>query len=394
MSLQADILDAEGDIIGDGTITLISATLARPLDGSGSLRFDCPEDIRARQLLTAGRSVRIWYDYGDSVEVFAEGVINRASITSSGKMNVDGNDLLQELKYRITLPNLTYNGTTVQATASSLISALGWTVEAYGTALTQTVVERFEDAVSLLRAVIMVCEHSGTHLRLRPDVARVLQVGSFGTWGNITLIDGPSGEGGDRSSGRIADLTISEQADIVNWLIPIGAEGLTLEDSTHPNKRSLTGPDGNPVYYVADDESIAVYGLRQAQETYPDVRALSAAPADMIAGSNLLAVSALTTLANKSVIRRDYRGKVYGLRSALLPGDSVRVIYAGQVYREEDGTLWPGGTIDEYLYIIRSEMYAGEGGTWQTVELSNVNALKQDAVTDINFAVEQSKKAF
>jgi len=393
MSLQADILDSEGDIWGDGTITLTSATLARMLDGSGSLRFDCPEDIRARTLLVPGRYVRIWYDYGDRVEVFAEGIINRAGITPGSKVAVDGNDLLQELKYRITLPNLTFDGTTVQATMTSLISSLGWTVEANGTALTQTVVELFEDAVSLLRAVIMVAEHSGTHLRLS-TAARVLQVGTFSTWGGITLIDGASGDGGSSYSGQIADLSISEQNDIVNWLIPVGADGLTLAQSTDPNVRTVTGPDGNPVPYLADDASIALYGLRQAQDTYPDIKALSAAPADVTAAANVLAIAGLTTLAKKSVIRRDYRGKVYGLRAALLPGDSVRVIYAGQVYREEDGSLWPGGAIDEYLYIIKSETYAGEGGTWHTVELSNVNALKEDAVSDINFAVEQSKKAF
>ena len=79
------------------------------------------------------------------------------------------------------------------------------------------------------------------------------------------------------------------------------------------------------------------------------------------------------------------------MKTLLLPGDAVRVMYNEPIY-QPDGRLWSGGALDELLYIIKVERYAGEGGTWQSVELSNINALKVDEATQVAIAIERSNK--
>ena len=90
-------------------------------------------------------------------------------------------------------------------------------------------------------------------------------------------------------------------------------------------------------------------------------------------------------------IRRNYKMKVRGLTTPLKPGDLVKVLYTGLIL-QDDGSIWPEGTINEDLYVNRVEEYAGEGGTWQNVDLSNVNSQKVDEATDVAIAVERSKK--
>ena len=240
------------------------------------------------------------FDHGLCCEraiTLGEGIINKVQ-AANGRISCDGNDLLDELKYQLTLPNYTVNQSTVQAAVTSLVAALGWTVEASGTALTQVVVEKFEDCLTLLRAVLTVADHTGVHIRRGSQDGRVIQVGNFGTSNDLTLFDPSSGRGGDRRSGII------EGSKLANWILPMGSDGLTLQDSTNPEKRTITGPDGNPAYYVSDLDSIAEYGLRQAYQTEPDIKPLSGSAGDIIAASNQLCIVALAELAKRSVIRR------------------------------------------------------------------------------------------
>jgi hypothetical protein len=397
MTLWADVLDTTETVVGTGPISLVSASVTRLIDGSGQFKIDCNADVKGRETLVAGRSVRIWCDIEGASRLMGEGYISKVG-AGGDKISISGNDLLEELKWSNTLRNYQIDGDTVQQAVSDLVTDDGWTVEASGTGLTAIITLPFDNE-TMLKAVLSVAEAAGVHARVATHGNRVLQVGDFGTDNGITLFDPSAGAGGDDTSGILdSGLQMEEQADqISNRILPTGGAfdsepKLTLDVSTRDGIGIVTGHDGAPNYYVGDEDSEAIYGIRYMPKTYSDIKPLSASAGDRITASNQLYDAAYADLVKLAYLRRNYKGKVRGLTVALSPGDLVRVLYNEPIY-QEDGSIWSGGALDEYLYINRVEEYAGEGGTWQNVDLSNVNAQRVDGATDVAIAVERSKKA-
>lgn len=389
-----DVFDSNGDSLDNayGPVLLESATITHMLDGSGGIKLAYPASVRGRELLMAGRSIKVWYETEEGNILLGEGIIKK-SVSGAA----DCQDLLEELKYDNTLLNYQIDMLTVQAAISGLIGALGWTVEASGTALTATASEVF-DGETKLKALLLVAEHSGTHVRLSPRGGRVMEVGNFGERNDITLFDASSGAGGDAWSGVFESLTIEEQSEqLINRILPVGGAfsggaNVTLASSTRTGISTIAGQDGALNYYIENAASVALYGVRWGYKTYPDIKPLAAGAPAETACANQLYDAAAVDLANLSVIRRNFKGKVRGLKTQLLPGDAVRVLYNEPIY-DDNGDLWSGGALDEYLYITRVETYAGEGGWWQNIDLSNVNALRIDEATDVANAVAANKKA-
>lgn len=392
--LWADVMDSAGDVLGnaEGPVMLESATITRLLDGSGGIKLAYPASVRGRELLTAGRYIKVWYEEDSGNILLGEGVIKKAVIGA-----VDAQDLLEELKYDNTLFNYQIDSLTVQAAISGLIAPLGWTIEASGSALTALVSLSFK-AESKLKAVLSVAESTGVHVRLSPRGGRVIEVGDFGAANDITLFDASSGAGGDDTCGVIESLTIEEQGDqIANRILPEGGAfdsgaNVTLSSSDREDISTIAGHDGALNYYIENTASIAEYGVRWLYKSYPGIKPLAAGAPAETAAANQLYVAAYADLVNQAWIRRNYKGKVRGLTTPLQAGDLVRVLYNEPIYTDE-GDLWPGGALDEYLYINRAETYAGEGGWWQNVDLSNVNGQRKDEATDVAISVERSKRA-
>jgi len=397
MIIWCDVKDSDGDVLGEGPISLTSATATRLIDGSGGIKLDCPSSVRARELLTPGRYVDVWIETESGNVLLGQGIIKKDGLSNTGdKLSIDCNDLMEELKYDNTLFNWNIDGDTVQQAISDLISVLGWTVEASGAALTARVTLPFKGETKL-KAMLATCEATGVHVRLTNREGRLVQVGPFGDLSGITLTDASSGAGGDETTGILEGLTMERQGDqLANRILAeggafSGGTNITLADSTRAAIFSILGRDGGLNYYREDVVSVAAYGVRWLYKSYPNTKPLSASAAHRIAASNQLSDQAAADLADMSVIRRNYKGKVRGLTTLLLPGDTVKVLYNEPIY-QEDGSLWTGGALNEALYINRAETYAGEGGWWQNVDLSNVNAQRVDAATDVAISVERTKK--
>lgn len=394
MSLWLDVL-INDTVVGTGPMPLTSATVTRLIDGSGTVKADCPADVKGRETIIAGRQIRIWCDIEGVSRLMGEGYISKVG-GGSTTLSISGNDLMEELKWSNTLLNYQINGLTVQAAISDLVRDDGWTVEASGMALTALITLPFDNETRL-KAVMSIAESSGVHIRVGTQATRVIQAGNFGTSNDITLFDASSGAGGDAYSGVLESLTVEEQADqISNRILATGGAfdtnpKITLADSTRSGLGSTSGRDGVQNYYTEDAESVAIYGVRYLPKTYPDIKPLSASAGDRITASNQLCDAANADLIKLAYPRRNYKGKVLGLTTPLSPGDLVRVLYTEPIYTD-DGFIWQGGALDELLYINRVEEYAGEGGTWQNVDLSNVNGQRIDAATDVAIAVERSKK--
>jgi hypothetical protein len=394
MTLWADVL-VNDTIVGTGPIPLISASVTRLIDGSGQFKLDAPLDVKGRETLRAGRQVKIWLDLYGSTRLMGEGYITKVGINGE-RLAISGNDLMEALKWDNTLLGYQINGETVQQAISDLVAANGWTVLADETAAESTVTLPFDGETSL-KALLSVAEAAGVHVRVSAVETRILDVGVFGEDSGITLFDPNAGAGGDRWSGIIEGYpSIEEQADqIATRILPEGGAfeqdpNVTLEDSTRSGVSTTTGQSGT-IYYVRDAEAESVYGIRWEYKTFPDIKPLSSSAGDTITAANQLYDAAYAYLQTVKDIRRNYKMKIRGLTVPLAPGDLVKVLYTGLIY-QDDGSIWPEGAINEDLYINRVEEYAGEGGTWQNVDLSNVNSQKVDEATDVAIAVERSKK--
>lgn len=396
MTLWVDVL-VNDTIPSDSTgpIPLISASVTRLIDGSGQFKIDCQMDVKGRETLTAGRQVKIWCDIEGVSRLMGEGFISKVGI-SNGKLAISGNDLMEELKWSNTLLGYQINGETVQQAISDLVVADGWTVNADVTAADTTITLPFDGETSL-KALLSVAEAAGLHIRVSTDGNRIIEVGVFGEDSGITVFDASAGAGGDAWSGIIDGTpSIEEQADqIATRMLAVGGAfesnpNITLEDSTRTGISSTPG-QSSTIYYVGDTEAESLYGVRWMHKTYPDIKPLSVSGADRIAASNQLKDAAYADLQKFKAIRRNFKCKIRGLTTPLSPGDLVKVLYTGLIY-QDDGSIWPGGAINESMYVNRAEEYAGEGGIWQTVDLSNVNAQRVDEATDTAIAIERSKK--
>lgn len=393
MTLWLDVL-INDTVVGTGPMPMRSASVTRLIDGSGQFKTDCDASVKGREMLIAGRQVRIWCDIEGVTRLIGEGYISKVG-GGGTTLSIAGNDLMEELKWSNTLLGYQINGLTIQAAISGLVSADGWTVEASGAALTGLITLPF-DGETRLKALLSVAESSGVHIRVGTNASRVIQVGNFGTSNGVTLFDASSGAGGDEWAGVLESLTIEEQADQISTrILAVGGAfnsgtNITLGDATVSGISTTAGQSGT-IYYVADAAAELIYGVRWLFKSYPDIKPLAAGVPAAQAAANQLYAAAVADLAKMSGLRRNYKGKVWGLTTPLKPGDLVRVLYNEPIY-QDDGSLWPGGALDELLYINRVEEYAGEGGTWQNVDLSNVNAQRVDAATDVAIAVERSKK--
>lgn len=394
MTLWLDVL-VNNTIVGDGPIPLISASITRLIDGSGQFKADTYLDVKGRETVLAGRQVKIWCDIEGTSRLMGEGYISKVGI-SGGRLAISGNDLMEALKWSNTLLGYQINGLTVQQAISNLVRADGWTVNADATAADTTITLPF-DGETTLKALLSVAEAAGVHVRVSTDGNRIIDVGLFGESSGITVFDPNAGAGGDAWSGIIdGSPSIEEQADqIATRILPKGGAfesnpNVTLEDSTRTGISTTAGQSGT-IYYVGDTAAEALYGIRYLYKTYPDIKPLSASGADRIAASNQLKDAAYADLQKVKVIRRNMKCKIRGLTTPLAPGDLVKVLYTGLIY-QDDGSIWPGGAINENMYVNRVEEYAGEGGTWQNVDLSNVNGQRVDEATDTAIAIERSKK--
>jgi hypothetical protein len=124
--------------------------------------------------------------------------------------------------------------------------------------------------MSVLKALQLLADQQGLHLRLGTTHRRI-EFGAFGEASGLTFINtqaAPAALYGNDDVALIERFTVEHSAEVAaNWLIPLGAgEGvaqLTLQHATRIGLytvQSMTGPDGQTLYYIADAASIAALG--------------------------------------------------------------------------------------------------------------------------------------
>lgn len=236
---QVDIVDTSGDRVGDGPLfNVISVELEEVLDAAGRVTITVPaHDERAVARLSSYVRVRVLTIDGQQ----ATGLIDTFNVIPGGTplYSVSGHDLLGELAYLNCGYNRTYNDKDVateiigtHATATSLLGGTNWTqgsVEDYGD------VSIAYDAESRLRALILLAQEIGRHIR-QGSTERTLDFGTFGAHSNIrvTNVDGfRAGMGGTTDIAYATQPKLQYvSADVQNVLFPLGKDRFDMRDAS------------------------------------------------------------------------------------------------------------------------------------------------------------------
>lgn len=387
--LYAEVYYPSGQRAGYGPVLVKSASINRTLDGPGSYSCEVNYTQENEALLKIERRIYIYKTNGDNEDrifLFA-GVIRKArrKYSVSASISVDGPELIDELKNTSVLLNRQYSEAPLSTVAQSLAGLAGWTIV---TSATNTISARY-DGTTVLKALQEIIRDTGLHLRAT-DNPRQIEIGAFGDWNGLTLVNVDSALVDSDDVAIITDLTMEEDGEnIINWLLPVGAgEGeaaLTLKNSTRTGVLSMVGADGRNVYYLQNSDSIAKYGTKQKVGIFKNIAPLNNSATAKVIAANALTDAGTAFLQRSGEPIRRYNGTLKQCPINLKAGDTVRVIYRGLMRAEDDDVF---ETIDSYLYVMKVSESHSDGGASVNVELANVDKVKSDAAKVIVGALE------
>lgn len=404
MQIWLNVSDANGTRLGVGPVfAVMSAEITRVLDGAGSWSARVPGvDARAGELLQPERRVQLWSEIRGETRLLGEGIIRQARLSEGAggvQMEVSGPDILDELKRRNVLLARIYRQKTVRYVMEDLIALVpGWTVEV-ADAIGDEVVDARFDGVSILKAMQEIVQRYGYHLRMQAGASRVLEVGVFGDASGLRI---NRVETVTREALANGELLMVEQIsrdeiseEMYNWLLPIGAgEGeaaLTLEGCTRTEPyavRTMTGPDGRTLYYVADDASIGEYGEIRKVGQFKEIAALSNSDADLENAANALYDAAVEALARHAVVQAVYGVGVKQTTDTIVPGDLIRMDYLAQV-EQADGSRWNYLDVRGDFHVLRVREVINLDNSGIVLEISNVDRYPETPAQAVVGSIEQ-----
>ncbi len=399
MRAWLDVYDAAGNRLGDGPVrTVESVTVTRKLDGAGGLDLVAAgTDPRALALLTGGRHVVALALLGGRVRELGRGVVRGRQIGADGaSLAVRGPDELSALGQVSTLLGRAYTDEPLADVIADLVGLVpGWS--ATTTVGLGTYSGRF-DGESVLKAIQTATEQQGVHFRQAAS-GQAIEVGALGDDSGLWIVGkGQVGQeiyqNDDVALIEALQLDHSSEA-VANWIIPVGggegAARLTLAASTRTTPyaiESLTGPDGNPVYYLRDTTSIAAYGLMQRRLDLPNIVAASSDPADVARAADMLYDAAAAWLARYSLAQDVYDVTAQkAWARAILPGQKVHIRYRGFVYR--DGATVDWLDVDEDFWALEVvERLSASAGQAVGLKLGSVDRLPSSAAQALVDAID------
>lgn len=299
-------------------------------------------DLRSASLLLAGRTALAYRMTPDGVEFIGGGQITdvRTRIDANGALTLDvtGVDLLAEMA-QVTAGYVESSDgeTTLRAAMPA-----GWTIVESDTLPVWTARYAHD---SVLAAWVRATERAGFRFRLAPSgstIRRMQLLNSTPASGvRAYLVADPVAV---EAVDTICLLRNIEEAssvtDIVNRMYVYGAGNwetrLTLALATQwPNGAAPGGgyTDGAGNTFTVNlaesrldcTSSQTAYGVRAAAIQFADIAPLTNSTADMNSAANALLRAACLDMAARAAAQYAYRLEVAGLRSTVLPGDSIYV---------------------------------------------------------------------
>lgn len=252
--IVVDVTNNAGVIQGAGPLyNIISVEITEVLDSAGSVSVNVPShDDRAIALLSASNVRVVPKIVGTTLKT---GIVHSFSLVNNGlQFQATGPDLMGELTYLSCGYDRVYDDKDVRTviigatgTAASLLESTGWTqgtVEDFGLTTIKF------DAETRLRALIMVGEQLGRHIR-QGSTEQTLDFGLFGVDSGFRIfnVDGfrPGMEDDALTGwlGQVPTLT-STTADVFNRIFPLGKDRFDMRDATAASTDILVVENGGP----------------------------------------------------------------------------------------------------------------------------------------------------
>lgn len=386
MRLWADVYDPTGTTrLGAGGVMLRSASVRRVLDGPGRVNISTlGTDERALDLMQPKRVVKVYTDGVTGKRELGAFVVDsiRMSDSSSKSLAVSGRDLLALLGNTNTGLGRAYSQQAVSAIVSGLAGLAGWSASVTDV---EPLSVRF-DGSSVLKALQVVAEQRGLHLRLGTGMA--VEVGTFGVDSGVRAEAVKLAHRDMYANDKLLMIEtvelLTESADVVNAVLPLGAgDGdavLTLAQSTRGGVTVRSGGDGRDEYWLEDAASIAQYGRVERRLDFNRIAPVTNSSADVENAANALYDAATVWLARHKQPRNSYKLACRKADVTVQAGDKLTLSYKGDItdgrgnvvdVRDVRGLFWvlsvterwgvEGGALD--LEIADVDTYnAGEAG--------------------------------
>jgi hypothetical protein len=394
-------------VVSDGPIFLESVSITRSLDRL--TRLNAPvagNDIRALQYISARNIIEIYVQPTTPAHMPAVAarmvgafIIDNLSmsISESGlKRSIQGTGVMLALKDKLTLPGLTYDDATIEDIfndTNGLATLAGWTADVEVGIATDTTSVRF-DGSNIYKSMQTVTELQGLHLRHTSGT--VVEVGAFGTANGYRLeyIEGDTGPNDyDTMPLLIESMEIIEDAagDFYNYVLGFGAgQGdarLTLEKSTRLGITTVN--DGARDHYIIkDDTSIATYGQIERMVQIKKLAPVGTSEPQQVNAANALFDGLDANLQRHKEPQTRYRVTVRNVQNTIQPGDQVRVIYQGAIFKDGLSAPYKWADINDDFWIMSVSENVGANGVQLQLEISNVDTYNTNAAEIIVGMVE------
>lgn len=340
------------------------------LSQAGEIRFELPLADPRSALASPKRIARCFGIVNGVRTVLGAGVIDALDRQAGADaLTVTGGSIARELTYRsVHFLELTDGSGGGVADALAQIMAFappGWT---FSGATSKLVYAEFAGE-SVLSALVKMAQKLGDHFRITPD-RQVIWFSTFTDSGVVAvkntndpaILNNPD-------VALITDLNpVEDTYELLTRVYPYGAGNaearLTLAAATDP------APAGYMLNkaenYLERNDAVAAYGRIERSLGYKDIAPISNTDADMAAAANVLLGAAYQELRVLGQPGKFYRLSITKLDRALLPGQTIRVVYREFV----DG--FAALDVDEVLIILETVNQVDERGV-RTVGLTVAN---------------------
>lgn len=370
---RIDILDSGGNRKGSGALrTVRSVQFTKRLDRVGEASFAFPASDPKAALITPGTEFDI---FDDIIGYIGRYIFRTAWVQDNlGKpfMNVSCWDALHELKLWVTGLGRDFVSTEAGDIVSEIVSDVdGWAASVEPNIGDSNVTYQGH---SVLEAIDVLARTWGVHFRLG-DAGKEIEFGKFGENGDALRLIKVRGQDNNTAIETALITQITQTVDddeLYNRIIGLGGgEGsgqLTLENATGglytPASRTPSG--SQPIWYIQDDESVALFGVREQVVSFDDLHPIANTDTAKQQAADELYINAATHLIWHKEPTIEYSVSVSGLRQIVKAGDKLRIVYRGITddYKYID--------VDDYFWIIdASQNRSVEGSYTGTFTLSN-----------------------
>lgn len=343
MQFWIDIEDSSGNKQGSGPITTaLNWDNIDRLDRAGKFMFEMPATDERAELVVSKRIARCWGIVDDSVTELGAGIIDEITVRTGDPvlLRVSGVSIARELNYRSVgfeeISDGSGAGVTTALADIMAFAPAGWALDAVnGYSTTSGLVYAKYAGESVLNALIKLSTKTGEHFRISSD-RKVVWLRTDSPDSGVRAIHGADVIAVEDNT-DVALITALEEVkdtyETVSRIYPYGSGTGEARLTLAPTNRSaasgytLSKADN----YIKRDAAESSYGQIERYLSFKDIMPVSNTDADQQTAANMLYDAAYEWLKRHSAVSKFYRLAVAKLDQALLPGQTINVVYRRSV---------------------------------------------------------------